>query len=70
MVSDGTITSFFRGEQMDLKMIFEKKRQSHKPLEPLDSIVIELRGTPVLVENLKDLIVEYMQKQEDFNAHY
>lgn len=51
-------------------MHFEKKRATHKPLEVTSSIAIVLLGTPVLVESLKDLIVEYMQKQENFNAHY
>lgn len=53
---------------MDVKMKFQKERKIWENIG--DAVVIELRGTPVLVETLKQLIVDYMKKQESFEKDY
>lgn len=53
---------------MQMKMRFQKKREP--PKLNTDSVSIELRGTPVLVEYLKQLIIDHMKKQEGFDDYY
>lgn len=53
---------------MQIKMRFQKKRDP--PKLTTDSVSIELRGTPALVENLKQLIIDHMKKQEGFADYY
>jgi hypothetical protein len=52
---------------MEIKMSFQKKTKIFE--EPGDSVTVELRGNPTLVEILKTLIVDFMKKQEGFE-HY
>lgn len=53
---------------MEVKMVFRKKVAHYE--EPGDSAAVELRGTPVVVEILKKLIVDFMAKQEGFHKDY
>lgn len=57
-----------KGGFMEVKMQFQKEVGFGEPLG--DSVTVELRGTPALVESLKTLIVDFMKKQEGFEPHY
>jgi len=57
-----------KGDSMEVKMQFQKETSFDEPLG--DSVAVELRGAPVLVESLKTLIVDFMKKQEGFDQHY
>ena len=50
---------------MEVKMNFAKE-QTFDP----SYVIVELRGSPVLVENLKTLISDYMKELTDFKEHY
>jgi len=58
-----------KGVFMEVKMQFQKTRKIYEA-EPANSVAVELRGSPVLVEILKKLIVDFMEKQEGFEQHY